>query len=99
MNKHGEVAVVVMVVGKLPEIMREVAKPMEQIEKITVIDNGGNQGATRVSKMVTNVAGAGFQVIKNMTGVDISHLLGGITNKPKVVKEEAEVTDFRENVE
>lgn len=101
MSKYGDAAVVEMVVDKLPEIMREVAKPMEQIDKITVIDNGGNQGAAKVSKLVTDVAGAGFQSIKDMTGVDIAQLLGGFANQTKVLDEVAaeKETDFREDVE
>lgn len=89
MAKYGEAAIVEMVVGKLPEIMSEVAKPMGQIDKLTVIDNGGNQGASKVSKMVTDITGAGFQTIKDMTGLDVSEMINSYvktkTLPPEVV--------------
>ena len=48
MAKYGEAAIVEMIVNKLPEVMNEVSKPMGQIDKLTVIDNGGAQGASKV---------------------------------------------------
>lgn len=72
MSKYGEAAVVELIVSRLPEVMREVSRPIEQVDKITVIDNGGSQGASRVSKIVTDVAANGFQVVKDITGLDIS---------------------------
>ena len=44
MAKYGEAAVVELLVAQLPQIMLNVAKPMENIEKITVIDTGDGKG-------------------------------------------------------
>lgn len=60
MKKYGEAAVVEMVIQQLPEIMGAVSKPMEQIDHITVIDNGGSEGASKVAKTVSDVASNGF---------------------------------------
>ena len=81
MAKYGEAAIVEMIVDKLPDIMKEIASPLEQIDKLTVIDNGGNQGASKVSKIVTDVAANGFEVLKDLTGVDISKVLNDFVNK------------------
>lgn len=84
MAKYGEAAVVEMLVGKLPEIVGQVAKPMENIDKITVIDTGsstGDGGASRVARTVTNVAGTGFEVLKDLTGVDIAEIMKGFAGK------------------
>jgi flotillin len=81
MAKYGEAAVVELLVGKIPEIMREVAKPLEQVGQITVIDNGGNQGASKVSKIVTDVAANGFELVKSLTGLDMTELLGSIISR------------------
>jgi len=75
MSKYGQAAVVDLVVSRLPEIMREVAKPIEQVEKITIIDNGGGQGGSKVSKIVTDVAANGFQLLKDLTGVDLAEIM------------------------
>ena len=75
MKKYGEAAIVEMIVNRLPEIMGAVSKPMEQIDKITVIDNGGSQGASKVAKVVSDVALNGFDVLNDLTGVDLSQLM------------------------
>ena len=84
MAKYGEAAIVEMVVNRLPDVMKEVASPLEQIDKLTVIDNGGNQGASKVSKIVTDVAANGFEVLKDLTGIDLSSTLKDFLNKDKL---------------
>ncbi len=81
MAKYGDAAVVQMIVDKLPEIMGQIAKPLEQVDKITIIDNGGSQGASKVAKIVTDVAGNGFEVLKDMTGLDIPNVISQLVAK------------------
>ncbi len=84
MAKYGEAAVTEMLINKLPEIMSQVAGPMSNIDKITVIDsgNGGeNTGASKIAKTVTNIAGTGFEVLKDLTGLDVTELMKGFTQK------------------
>lgn len=75
MAKYGEAAIAELLVARLPEILREVAKPMERIDKLTIIDNGGNSGGAKLSKIVTDVTAEGFQVLKDVTGLDVSDLI------------------------
>ena len=75
MKKYGEAAVVEMVIQQLPEIMGAVSKPMEQIDHITVIDNGGSEGASKVAKTVSDIAMNGFTVLKDLTGIDLTQLM------------------------
>lgn len=79
MAKYGEAAIVELVVARLPEIMTAVAKPMEQVDKITIIDNGGNQGASKLTKAVTDITANGFQSVKDITGLDITELINNFT--------------------
>ena len=81
MEKYGEAAVVQMLVEKLPQIMSEVAKPMEQIDKVTIIDNGGSEGTSKVAKWVTDITGSGFETLNAMTGINIPELIANFTNK------------------
>ena len=85
MKKYGDAAVVEMVVQRLPEIMSAVARPMENIDKITVIDNGGQQGASKVAKVVSDVAMNGFSVLNDLTGVDVAAMMRAFAakNPPK----------------
>ena len=81
MAKYGDAAIVELVVGRLPEIMAEVAKPMEQVDKITIIDNGGREGASKLTKVVTDIATNGFQTVKDLTGIDLTDIITTFTNK------------------
>ena len=81
MKKYGEAAVVEMIVQRLPEIMSAVSKPMEQIDKITVIDGGNGQGASRVAKTVSDVAVGGFEVLNDLTGIDIAEMIRSFGKK------------------
>lgn len=81
MSKYEEAAIVELMISRMPEIMKEVARPMEQVEKITIIDNGGTGGASKVSKMVTDVTANGFQVLKDVTGLDVVDLINKVINK------------------
>lgn len=82
MAKYGEAAVVEMLISRLPNIMEEISKPMANIDKITVIDTGdGKGGASNIAKTVTNVAGTGFEVIKDLTGLDVSEMLKSFVKK------------------
>lgn len=93
MAKYGEAAIVELVMARLPEVMREVAKPMEQVEKITIIDNGGSQGASKLSKVITDIAGNGFQLVRDMTGLDISEIVSEYS-KSKDGKEEVNSSEI-----
>jgi len=100
MKKYGEAAVVELVISRLPEIMSAVAKPMEQIDKITVIDNGGNQGASKVAKVVSDVTLNGFDVLNDLTGVDVAALMRNFVEKSKTeAKEEEAVPNLQYTVE
>lgn len=87
MSKYGEAAVVEMIVNKLPDVMKEVASPLDKIDKLTVIDNGGNQGASKISKIVTDVTSGGFEILKDLTGVDLSKVINDFVNKGSIQNE------------
>ena len=64
--------------------MFQVAGPMSNIDKNTIIDsgNGGeNTGASKIAKTVTNIAGTGFKVLKDLTGLDVTELMKKFTQK------------------
>ena len=82
MAKYGEAAIVEMLISKLPEIMSEISKPMSNIDKITVIDTGSNGNSTsKIPKTVIDVAGSGFEVINDLTGIDISEVIKSFIKK------------------
>ncbi len=85
MAKYGDAAIVELVVDRLPEMMAAVAKPMEQVDKITIIDNGGRDGASKLTKLVADVTTNGFQTVKDLTGIDLTDMITSFTNKEKTL--------------
>ncbi|WFA08739.1 SPFH domain-containing protein [Tissierella sp. Yu-01] len=83
MAKYGEAAIVELIVSRLPEMMMAVSKPLEQVDKITIIDNGGNEGASKLTRLITDVTTNGFQTVKDITGVDINEIIKDYTNRDK----------------
>lgn len=97
MAKYGEAAIVELVVARLPEIMAAVAKPMENVDKITIIDNGGKEGASKLTRVVTDVTANGFQVVKDITGLDITEILTAYVNKDKNLAKDELVEALADN--
>lgn len=99
MAKYGEAAIVEMVVNSLPDVMKEVASPLQQIDKLTVIDNGGSQGASKVAKIVTDVTTNGFEVLKDITGVDLANVLNNFVNKKPTKTSNSSNIDLKDTEE
>ncbi|MFP9075472.1 flotillin domain-containing protein, partial [Enterococcus faecalis] len=53
-KEYGEAAVLSMVIDMLPQLMREAAQPLGNIEKISVVDTGSSSGETSGANRVTN---------------------------------------------
>jgi flotillin len=81
LNKFGEAAVLEMVIKMLPQLAGEVAKPMANIDKLTVVDSGGGQGATKVSNYVTQLMATAPEMLKSVSGIDLEGIIKGFTNK------------------
>ena len=59
----------------------EITVRIDEGDIITVIDNGGSQGASKVAKTVSDVAANGFTVLKDLTGVDIAQMMKNFAAK------------------
>lgn len=95
---YGEVAVVEMLANKLPEVAKYIAEPMSKIGNITVLDNGGDAGASKVTKSVSKMIMEVPEVIKNTTGVDIIGIVKNMANNAsKPAKQPTIVTSTKED--
>ncbi|MEV8144832.1 SPFH domain-containing protein [Specibacter sp. NPDC078709] len=74
-EKFNEAAILSKVLEVLPAMAREVAAPMAAIKDMTVISN---DGASQLSKNVSNGVQQTTQLIKDSTGLDIIGLLQGM---------------------
>ncbi|WP_040981867.1 flotillin family protein [Oceanobacillus jeddahense] len=88
-EQYGEAAILDMVIKMLPDYAKQVASPLSNIDKITVVDtgsNGSNGGANKVSSYATNLISTLQENLKETSGIDIKELLAG-ASKGKVASE------------
>lgn len=75
LKKYGEAALAQELITRLPEIIRAAAEPMGSVDSMTVIST---DGASALTKNVTGVLSEGQQIVKDLLGIDLSSLIGGV---------------------
>ena len=86
-EQFGEAAVLDMVLKMLPEYAKQVAAPLGNIDKITVVDTGGSGsegGANKVSGYATNLMATMQESLKASSGIDVKELLENLSGKHNV---------------
>ena len=78
---YGDAAIVQMFVDKLPEIAKNVAEPLSKTDKMVIIDNGGEGGASKLTKNVTNIMSQVPEVVNSLTGINLVDLIKNFTDK------------------
>lgn len=87
MAKYGRAAILEMVVNKLPEMATAIAKPLESIDKVTIIDGGGASSGSGVDAMggyVPAILAKTIESVKETTGIDINEIIKADTYDAKV---------------
>ncbi|WP_104181896.1 flotillin family protein [Arthrobacter sp. B0490] len=74
-EKFNQAAILSKVLEVLPAMAREIAAPMSAIDTMTVVSN---DGASQLSKNVSNGVHQTTQLVKDTTGLDIITLLGDL---------------------
>lgn len=75
LKKYGQAAIAQEVISRLPEIVRAAAEPIAAIQGMTVIST---DGASAITKNVASVLGEGQQVVRQLTGLELSELLKSV---------------------
>jgi len=70
-EQYGRAAVTELIVEKLPEIVAEAARPLENTEKLIIM---GSRGPSDLVGSVVDIAAQAPALIKALTGMDISDL-------------------------
>ncbi len=85
-EQYGQAAVLDMVVRMLPEYAKQVASPLANIDKITVVDTGGGEGggANKVTSYATNLMGSLQETLKASSGIDVKELIETYVGKNAV---------------
>jgi flotillin len=74
---YNQAAIYQMLISVMPELARAVSEPLSKVEKIVMIDSGGNgpSGASRITKQVADVLAQLPTVVESLSGVDLKKLL------------------------
>ncbi|MBT2758227.1 flotillin family protein [Mesobacillus foraminis] len=83
----GQAATLDMILKMLPEYAKQVAGPLGNIDKITVVDTGGsgaNGGANKVTGYATNLMAGLQESLKASSGIDVKELIENFSGKANV---------------
>lgn len=87
-KKYNNAAVIQMLVGVLPQVAENVAKPISSINEVKVYSGGGSDsGVTTMSGNVPVAIKQVFDVIKSATGVDMADIMRAGTIQAKVTRD------------
>ncbi|MCX4846888.1 flotillin family protein [Streptomyces sp. NBC_00893] len=70
--QYGDAAVLQMLVEVLPEVVAKASEPLSAVDKMTVIST---DGASQLSRTVTDNVAQGMELLSSTTGVDLAALL------------------------
>ncbi|MFF0740914.1 flotillin family protein [Streptomyces sp. NPDC004111] len=79
-ERYGDAAVIQMLVEALPQVVAKASEPLSAVDKMTVIST---DGASRLSRTVTDNVAQGMELLSSTTGVDLAELLKGVAAKGK----------------
>lgn len=77
----GQLKVVELFAKVLPEIAGQIAAPMGNIDKITIVEAGGEgNGVSKLTNSVTNLMHTLPTVVEDLTGIKLGEVLKNLTN-------------------
>lgn len=76
--QYGDAAVLQMLVEVLPAVVAKASEPLSAVDKLTVIST---DGASQLSRTVTDNVAQGMELLSSTTGVDLAELLKGLTRR------------------
>ncbi|GMB09219.1 hypothetical protein B1no1_19290 [Thermolongibacillus altinsuensis] len=86
-EQYGKAAILDMILKMLPEYAKQVASPLSNIDKITIVDTGSsdaNGGANKVTGYATNLMATLQESLKASSGIDVKELLENLSGKGNI---------------
>ncbi|MFE3513794.1 flotillin family protein [Streptomyces sp. NPDC059166] len=77
-KQYGDAAVLQMLVEVLPQVVAKASEPLSAIDKMTVIST---DGASQLSRTVTDNVAQGLELLSSTTGVDLGAVLRNLQGK------------------
>jgi flotillin len=89
-EKYGQAAVLDLITKMLPELAKQVAQPLGNIDKLTVVDASGEHGdgATKVSNYVTKLMAQAPEMVKEVSGIDVKQIIQGLAKQESLSVEQ-----------
>ena len=80
---YGQAATLDMIVKMLSEYAKQIASPLSNIDKITVVDTGSGEGggANKVTSYATNLMSSLQETLKESSGIDVREMLENMSGK------------------
>ena len=86
-KKYNNAAVIQMLVGVLPEVVKNVAEPISSIKEVKVFSGGGAEGGvSSISGQVPVAIRQALDVVKEATGVDMAEIMKAGTFDAKTTR-------------
>lgn len=97
-EQFGQAAVLDMIVRMMPEYAKEIASPLSNIDKITVVDTGNGEGggANRITSYATNLMSSLQETLKASSGIDVKELIETFAGKPPIQATIEEINEKEE---
>ena len=74
-QKYNNAAMAEMLIKVLPDIAGRISEPLSQIDKITIIGSGSDNGVASVADHVPAVMAKLFETMKETVGIDMEELV------------------------
>jgi flotillin len=89
-QQYNQAAVIDKLITNMPEVVRALASPLANIDKITIVStgNGHSAGINKITADLTEMAAQVPALFETLSGMKMSELLGkvkGITDKTIVI--------------
>lgn len=82
-EQYGQAAILDMIIRMMPEYAKQVATPLSNIDKITVVDTGSGSGggANKVTSYATDLMASLQESLKESSGIDVKQLIESYVEK------------------
>lgn len=85
-KKYNGAAIAEMMIRIMPQMAKEIAQPISQIDKINIYGGGSEGGASQISGIAPQVMHQVFDTMSEATGIDMREILKANTYDAKVTK-------------
>jgi len=85
-EQYGQAAMLDMVIEMLPEYAKQIATPLSNIDKITIVDTGSGEGggANKVTTYATDLMATLQETLKATSGIDMKEMLENYSGKGNI---------------